>query len=351
MIPLTTLALCVSLMGNATAAQKYRPFLTREVRFVWSIDEPVSTFAAQIRQESGFDETARSSHAGGLAQFTPATAEWIGRAYPELAGGDMFNWKWAIRALVRYDQHLHDRLPDDGRRWELTLRAYNGGLGWIQKEMRACNAEDAADLAAKAAASHGHAIADVTSLQTSLDAKVALTGNQTVAGVKTLSSAPIISSLTGILKGNGASAVTAIAAPAFRAYLSAGQSITNATWTKCQHNTKSYDTTTAYDAATNFRFTPLVAGYYIVVNHVSLELTTDQMDVYAVIYKNGAAASSTRVFSSAANTTFASVVDIIYCNGSTDYLEAYCRHESAAAKILTNSVTSCYFAASLLVGV
>ena len=139
MIPLA-ITLAVSLMGNGTPGQKYRPFLTREVRFVWGYDEPVSTFAAQIRQESGFDEQARSSHAGGLAQFTPATADWIGGAYPELAGGDMFNWKWAIRALVRYDRHLHERLPEDARRWELTLRAYNGGLGWIQKEMRACGA-------------------------------------------------------------------------------------------------------------------------------------------------------------------------------------------------------------------
>ena len=143
-MPLTALVLAVSLMGNGSPAHKYRPFLTREVRFVWGHDEPVSTFAAQIRQESAFDEGARSSNAGGLAQFTPATAAWIGGAYPELAGGDVFNWKWAIRALVRYDRHLHERLPDDDRRWELTLRAYNGGLGWIQKEMRACNAEGAA---------------------------------------------------------------------------------------------------------------------------------------------------------------------------------------------------------------
>lgn len=143
MIPIAALTLAVSLMGNASPAAKYRPFLTREVRFVWGKDEPVSTFAAQIRQESGFDEQARSSHAGGLAQFTPATAAWIGGAYPGLAGGGMFNWKWAIRAMVRYDRHLHERLPDDGRRWELALRAYNGGLGWIQKEMRACGASGA----------------------------------------------------------------------------------------------------------------------------------------------------------------------------------------------------------------
>jgi hypothetical protein len=50
----------------------------------------------------------------------------------------------------------------------------------------------------KAATSHTHTIANITSLQTTLDAKaldsavVKLTGNQTVAGVKTFSSSPVV---------------------------------------------------------------------------------------------------------------------------------------------------------------
>lgn len=53
-------------------------------------------------------------------------------------------------------------------------------------------------LAAKVGPSHSHTIADVTSLQATLDAKaldnavVKLTGNQTVAGIKTYSSSPVV---------------------------------------------------------------------------------------------------------------------------------------------------------------
>jgi hypothetical protein len=43
-----------------------------------------------------------------------------------------------------------------------------------------------------AAGNHAHTIANITSLQATLDAKVALTGNQTIAGVKTFSTAPAV---------------------------------------------------------------------------------------------------------------------------------------------------------------
>ena len=54
--------------------------------------------------------------------------------------------------------------------------------------------------------------------------------------------------------------------PAFQAYLSDDQTISNATVTKINFNTESFDTDNAYDNSTNYRFTPQVAGkYYIAV--------------------------------------------------------------------------------------
>ncbi|HMR73074.1 MAG TPA: hypothetical protein PKD68_03650, partial [Candidatus Saccharibacteria bacterium] len=53
-------------------------------------------------------------------------------------------------------------------------------------------------LANKANTTHSHLISDITSLQTTLDEKatdatvVKLTGNQTIAGTKTFSSAPVV---------------------------------------------------------------------------------------------------------------------------------------------------------------
>lgn len=49
-----------------------------------------------------------------------------------------------------------------------------------------------------AAASHSHAISDVTNLQTSLDGKVGTTGNETISGNKTLSGATTLSGTTDL---------------------------------------------------------------------------------------------------------------------------------------------------------
>lgn len=123
-------------------ASRYRADLTRSARLAWGLDAPVATFAAQIHQESLWRADARS-HVGaqGLAQFMPATEKWIDGVYAaDLAGqGGALNPTWALRALTRYDRWLWDRVPGTGKqcdRMALTLRAYNGGLGWLRKEAR-----------------------------------------------------------------------------------------------------------------------------------------------------------------------------------------------------------------------
>lgn len=123
-------------------AQQYRRDLTRNARMIWGLDAPVATFAAQIHQESAWRPDARSPYAHGLAQFTPATADWIGGLDPPLANPDTGNPTWALRALVRYDAWLYARVPAASNalpctRMALALRAYNGGLGWLQKEAKA----------------------------------------------------------------------------------------------------------------------------------------------------------------------------------------------------------------------
>lgn len=116
-------------------ALRHRAAITREGRFVWGLDAPIPAFAAQIMQESGYNEAARSPYAGGLAQFTPATADWIGSVYPDLGPAQPFNPDWAIRALVRYDRWLFERVrySRECDRFAAALSAYNGGLGWHAK--------------------------------------------------------------------------------------------------------------------------------------------------------------------------------------------------------------------------
>lgn len=119
-------------------AIKHRTELTRIAHAEWGLNAPIPVFAAQIHQESGWRENAVSRvGAQGMAQFMPATATWLcelnntpkAQCLPQ-------NPQWAMRALVQYDKWLHARvwgLNDYDRMWA-TLRAYNGGLGWWQRE-------------------------------------------------------------------------------------------------------------------------------------------------------------------------------------------------------------------------
>ena len=75
-------------------------------------------------------------------------------------------------------------------------------------------------------------------------------------------------------------------APAFRATLSADQSISSATITKIQLNSESFDTHSLYDNATNYRFTPDVAGYYQVNGSMRCEGTSVTQQIL-YLYKNG----------------------------------------------------------------
>ena len=50
--------------------------------------------------------------------------------------------------------------------------------------------------------------------------------------------------------------------PSFSAYQSSAQTLSTNTWTKAQYNVEEWDTANCYDNATNYRFTPNVAGYY-----------------------------------------------------------------------------------------
>lgn len=119
------------------SAHKYRAELTRNARLAWGLDAPIATFAAQVHQESGWKPNAISRvGAQGLAQFMPATADWIGGIVPALAQRQPDNPTWALRALTAYDRWLWERIAaeSDCERMAMVLSAYNGGLGWLLKD-------------------------------------------------------------------------------------------------------------------------------------------------------------------------------------------------------------------------
>lgn len=130
--------------------------------------------------------------------------------------------------------------------------------------------------------------------------------------------------------------VPSLGVPAFRAYMNNGGanfSFAIATQTKIPFDTITFDTDSFFDNTTNYRFQPTVAGYYqiIVSAHISYTSTGGSVAI-AYIYKNGSQHSKAGVVHSSASISgILNVTDIIYFNGSTDYVEGYVYYNSSSA--------------------
>ena len=88
---------------------------------------------------------------------------------------------------------------------------------------------------------------------------------------------------TGVIQSN-------MLYPAFEAYLSANQTISDATETKVQFNTERFDTNSAYDNSSNYRFTVPAnqGGKYFVYSNVQATSSGDTLaSGYIMIKKNG----------------------------------------------------------------
>jgi hypothetical protein len=122
--------------------------------------------------------------------------------------------------------------------------------------------------------------------------------------------------------------------PAFSVYLSAAQSLSLNTWTKVLYNTKILDTNSNYDNSTNYRFTPTVAGNYLISATVSLQNSvTDAVSFREVaIYKNGSIYKGSQIpyGNGGFYSTSVTVSDIIIANGTTDYFEIYAKFTAAS---------------------
>ena len=111
------------------------------------------------------------------------------------------------------------------------------------------------------------------------------------------------------------------AMPYFTAYLSSSQTLTTTIVTKLQINTKVSDSNTWYDAVTNFRFTPQLAGRYDISGSVLCQ-GTSVTACYLQIYKNGASYSE-NVNSTVNPSVGTNILETITFNGSTDYVELW----------------------------
>ena len=125
--------------------------------------------------------------------------------------------------------------------------------------------------------------------------------------------------------------------PAFYAFLPTNQSVGSGSPTKVNLSSESFDTASAFDT-TNYRFLPLVAGYYQINACATLSSASALFSVVS-IYKNGSAYSIMNTQKSNANYNCASVSTIVYLNGSTDYVEMFAWESTATTIISTSPAT------------
>jgi hypothetical protein len=108
--------------------------------------------------------------------------------------------------------------------------------------------------------------------------------------------------------------------PAFSA-TQGSQAVNNVTFTKLACSTEEFDTNSNYDSATNYRFTPTVAGYYQINGLYYLNATSGGCTI--AVYKNGSAAKYGGFSLANAFGAASTISSLILLNGSTDYVELY----------------------------
>jgi len=114
--------------------------------------------------------------------------------------------------------------------------------------------------------------------------------------------------------------------PAFFAYMSGDQNISNNSFTKIQYNTEDFDTNSMYDNSSNYRFTPTIAGKYFVYACATISASAYvAYGTHLVIRKNGSDYIADRA--TTANDALYELTmhtnGVIDFNGSSDYVEIF----------------------------
>jgi len=135
--------------------------------------------------------------------------------------------------------------------------------------------------------------------------------------------------------------------PAFRANRATSQTLANVTWTKIQYNVENFDTANCYDPSTNYRFTPTVAGYYNIQGQITID-GTDGTAVGLRISFNGAEVLANFFTTSSGDYGAVTASDLIYFNGTTDYVEIFGWQSSGTSKTLIAAGTLNTFSGAMV---
>lgn len=168
---------------------------------------------------------------------------------------------------------------------------------------------------------------------------VVISGN--TSGAVTLTVPSVAGTNTATLPAATGTVMVSGNMPAFSAYQSVQQTIASAaTATKITFTTVEFDTNSNFASS---RFTPTVAGYYQVSAGVNINSATW---LNVILFKNGSSYKNiTNSYPTTLNGGFGSA--LVYCNGTTDYVEIYCSVGTTSVS-LYNNIAGTYFQASMV---
>jgi len=159
------------------------------------------------------------------------------------------------------------------------------------------------------------------------------------SGAITLSAPAVAGTNTATLPAATGTVMVSGNMPAFFAYLTSDQSITTGTYTKIAYDAKVFDTNSNFSSS---RFTPTVAGYYqIAAGFDNTDSTAGVTRTVLTVYKNGSQFIHLTDFAVGSAYTITGST-LVYCNGSTDYIEMYGLINATGPKF-TGQVGSIYY--------
>ena len=159
---------------------------------------------------------------------------------------------------------------------------------------------------------------------------------QTALGATPADTDELLISDAGTLKRVDFSHLKVSNTPAFVAYKTSNQSISNTTTTKVTFEAEQVDSGTVYDTSTS-KFTPGETGYYWIGAKWRYDTGTDFDSVSYYLYKNGSIISKSVFINQNSNGNFLNT--IIYTGSASDYYEMYAYQNSGGSVNINGNST------------
>jgi hypothetical protein len=120
--------------------------------------------------------------------------------------------------------------------------------------------------------------------------------------------------------------------------------------TKVKFNVEDFDLSAWFDAASGYRFTPQLAGYYRLSTYVELLDPLNAGEYFiVVIRKNGADYRRVANLVASSGLPFgAGGSCVVVANGTTDYFDVYATQGNAATRRIQGSGDRCWFSGELI---